>query len=111
MQENKFQTLIILAIHAVMGYVSIQSPLFCMIWGVAILVIGLYVILKNNNANNEAALYAAYWVGMEILLRMNKGSLTYESGKYGVIILLVVGLMAEDRPFRFPRQFLVFFLR
>ncbi|MCG8320608.1 MAG: O-antigen ligase family protein [Cytophagales bacterium] len=110
MQENKFQTLIILAIHAVMGYVSIQSPLFCMIWGVATLVIGLYVILKNNNANNEAALYAAYWVGMEILLRMNKGSLTYESGKYGVIILLVVGLMAEDRPFRFPRQFLVFFL-
>ena len=109
-QENKFQTLIIMVLHAVMGYVSIQSSLFCMIWGISILAIGLYFILKNNNANNEAALFAAYWVGMEILLRMNKGSLTYESGKYGVIILLIVGLIAEDRPFRFPRQFLVFFL-
>ena len=110
MQENKFQTIGILLLHAVMGYASIQSSQFCMIWGVAILVIGLYVILKNNNANNEAAYYAAYWVGMEILLRMNKGSLTYESGKYGVILLLLVGIMAEDRSFRFPRQFLVFFL-
>ena len=110
MQENKFQILIIFALHAVMGYASIQSPLFCMIWGIASLVIGLYFILKNNNANNEAALFAAYWVSIEILLRMNKGSITYESGKYGVIILLVVGLLAEDRPFRFPRQFLVFFL-
>ena len=88
-QENKFQTLIIMVLHAVMGYVSIQSSLFCMIWGISILAVGLYFILKNNNANNEAALFAAYWVGMEILLRMNKGSLTYESGKYGVIILLI----------------------
>lgn len=110
MQDNRFQTLIIFVLHAVMGFVSIHSSMFCMIWGVAILFIGLYFILKNNNANNEAALYAAYWVGMEILLRMNKGSLTYESGKYGVIILLLAGIIAEDRPFRFPRQFLVFFL-
>ena len=110
MQDNRFQTLIIFVLHAVMGFVSIHSSMFCMIWGVAILFIGLYFILKNNNANNEAALYAAYWVGMEILLRMNKGSLTYESGKYGVIILLLAGIIAEDRPFRLPRQFLVFFL-
>ena len=110
MQDNRFQTLIIFVLHAVMGYVSIHSSMFCMIWGVAVLFIGLYFILKNNNANNEAALYAAYWVGMEILLRMNKGSLTYESGKYGVIILLLAGIIAEDRRFRFPRQFLVFFL-
>ena len=110
MQDNRFQTLIIFVLHAVMGFVSIHSSMFCMIWGVAILFIGLYFILKNNNANNEAALYAAYWVGMEILLRMNKGSLTYESGKYGVVILLLAGIIAEDRPFRFPRQFLVFFL-
>ena len=71
-QENKFQTLIIMVLHAVTGYVSIQSSLFCMIWGVSILAVGLYFILKNNNANNEAALFAAYWVGMEILLRMNE---------------------------------------
>ena len=99
-----------MALHGAMGYVSIHSSFFCMLWGIAVLATGLYFILKNNNANNEAALYAAYWVGIEILLRMNKGSLTYESGKYGVIVLLVAGILAEDRPFRFPRQFLVFFL-
>ena len=110
MNEEKSHIIAIIALHAVMGYLSIQSSLFCMVWGVAVMIVGLYFILKNNNANNEAAFFAAYWVGIEILLRMNRGSLTYESGKYGVIILLIAGLMAEERPFRFPRQFLIFFL-
>lgn len=97
-------------IHAAMGYVSIHSREFAMFWGVAVLVVGIYQIIKNNNANNEAAYYAAYWVSLEILLRMNEGGLTYEAGKYGVIVLLVVGLMAEQRPFKIPRQFLILFL-
>jgi len=79
-------------------------------WGIAVLIIGMYKTLANNNANNEAALYTAYWVGIEILLRMNHGSLTYESGKYGVIVLLIIGLFSEERPFKLPRHFLVYFL-
>ncbi len=110
MLENKFRTIFIILLHAVMGYVAIYSKQVSMGWGVIVLVVGLYQIIKNNNANNEAAYYAAYWVALEILLRMTKGSLTYEAGKYGVIVILIVGLLAEERPYTLPRHFLVLFL-
>lgn len=81
-----------------------------MIWGITVFFVGAYQILKNNNANNEAGKFAAYWMGLEIVLRITRGNLTYESGKYGVVILLIIGLLAEDKPFRIARQFLLYFL-
>ncbi len=110
MLEKPFRITILLALHAVLGFFSTVSPMFATAWGALFLVGALYTIIKNANENNEAAYFAAYWVGIEIVMRMTHASLPYEAGKYGVIVFLLAGLYVEDKPFHFPRQFLVFML-
>ncbi|CAN5522389.1 O-antigen ligase family protein [soil metagenome] len=110
MNINTKNNLYLFGIHAVLSYISIYSPYIGMAWGVAIVAIGIYKTLKTRNQNNEAALFAAYFMSLEVVLRINKGSLSYEMGKYGVIILLLTGLFFEKRPHFLPRQFLTFII-
>ncbi|MDN5205381.1 O-antigen ligase family protein [Fulvivirgaceae bacterium BMA10] len=110
MFEKQAHNIFFFIAHAVLAYLSVQSSTVGLVWGTAILGIGVIHIIRSGNENNEAAYYAAYWMGLEIVLRMNGGSLSYESGKYGIIIFLLCGLIFEHRAFRLPRKFLLFFL-
>lgn len=107
---NSKKNIYLFGIHAVVTFLSVYSTLVGMAWGTFILLFGVYHIMKNRNENNEAALYAAYFMALEVVLRVNKGSLSYEMGKYGVIILLLTGLFFQRKPHFIPRQFIVFLL-
>jgi len=50
-----------------------------------------YVILKDNK-NNEALMAAAYIAGAEVFYRMNGAMAFYETGKYSVILFLLIGM-------------------
>lgn len=50
-----------------------------------------YVILKENK-NNEALMAAAYIAGAEVFYRMNGAMAFYETGKYAVILFLLIGM-------------------
>ena len=69
-----------------------------------ILAFWLFYVLQKRNRNNEALMAAAYMAGAEVFFRMNGGMIFYETGKYSVILLLVIGLFfkgssAKTTPF------------
>ncbi len=80
----------LLIFHVILGFLTTISPL-AKLYGVLIIGIPMYYIIKNKNVNDEALLFSAYLVGAEVLLRMSNGSILYESGKYGMIMFLGVG--------------------
>jgi len=51
-----------------------------------------FTIIQNENRNNEALMAAAYIAGAEVYFRMTDGMFFYETGKYAVIIFIVIGL-------------------
>ena len=86
------------------------APISTYYWGIAVLVVGSLDTLLSNNANNRAAKWAAYYVGMEVLLRMTGSNIFWEAGKYGTIILLLVGLLSERLTRPWPKKYFFFFL-
>ncbi len=51
-----------------------------------------FLIIQNENRNNEALMAAAYIAGAEVFFRATGGMVFYETGKYMVIIFLVIGM-------------------
>jgi len=51
-----------------------------------------FLIIQNENRNNEALMAAAYISGAEVFFRSTDGMVFYETGKYMVIIFLVIGM-------------------
>jgi len=51
-----------------------------------------FLIVSKSNKNDEALLAAAYVTGAELFFRMTGGAIFYESGKYLVIVYLMLGL-------------------
>ncbi len=79
-------------------------------YSVIILLVGLYKIMSNKNADGSAHYFAAYVVGIEVLFRMNSGGFGYEYGKYAVMFLLTVGFLVESKNKKLPYIFLFFLL-
>ncbi len=52
----------------------------------------LFIVLQNKNKNNEALMGAAYIAGAEVFFRMTEAAPFYETGKYSVILFLVIGM-------------------
>jgi hypothetical protein len=62
------------------------------IYGYAILIGGIYYVIKNQNRQNEALVAAAYVVGSEVFLRMTGGNPLYEISKYAVMVFIFIGM-------------------
>lgn len=78
-------------------------------WSLGALGLGILDIMLNNNMNDRAAKWAAYYVGMEVLLRMTGGNIVWEAGKYGAALLLIVGLLSEKLVRPWPRKYVLYF--
>ncbi|WP_081483400.1 O-antigen ligase family protein [Gillisia marina] len=52
----------------------------------------IFYIILNENKNNEALMAAAYIAGAEVFYRMNGAMVFYETGKYSVILFLLIGM-------------------
>ncbi|MCX7745013.1 MAG: O-antigen ligase family protein [Flavobacteriales bacterium] len=90
-------------IHVLLGFFIAQQPSLSFEVGLAIIFFALGHILLTGNAENQAALWASYIVGIEILLRMTGGYLVWEAGKYSVSIILLTGMLVQRNPIRWPR--------
>lgn len=91
------------------GYVISIFPEISFYWGLVALVIGGFDIALNANTNNRAAKWAAYWVGLEIILRMTGGNIVWEAGKYGAMLFLIIGLLSENIVRPWPKRYFVYF--
>lgn len=90
----KYPTLVV-AVHGLLGILFAQAPGLTFYWGTGVLLFGLTDIVLTGNRGNRAALYAGYFVGAEVCLRMTNGYIFWEAGKYGVVLLLITGLISE----------------
>ncbi len=82
----------LLLIHfglAFLIYVYRPASTFIMLGALAYF---LFITLQNENRNNEALMGAAYIAGAEVFFRMTGGMVFYETGKYSVIIFLLIGM-------------------
>ncbi len=52
----------------------------------------LFITIQNENRNNEALMAAAYIAGAEVFWRMTGALVFYETGKYAVILFLLIGM-------------------
>ncbi|WP_198012048.1 O-antigen ligase family protein [Gillisia sp. CAL575] len=52
----------------------------------------IFYVILNENKNNEALMAAAYIAGAEVFYRMNGAMAFYETGKYSVILFLLIGM-------------------
>lgn len=100
MQSSHRSYLLILLIHLAIGIGIFTFRPLSKIYFVAIIAIGLYRILKSSKDNRVFMVLSstAYLVGAEVFLRMTGGNIGYESGKYVVMIFMVLGLLI-DRQF------------
>lgn len=90
----KTRSLILIGIHVALGYVISMNKEVSFYIALLILTIGPVDILFSRNKGGRAGLWAAYFVGIEVLLRMTSTAVFWEIGKYGVILLLVTGLVS-----------------
>ncbi len=81
-------------VHILLGYGSSLlrgSTILKIVW---LLIIGFFIlnIIFKSNRNEEAFLFAAYISGAEVFIRMSKAMILYETGKYSVILFLMIGI-------------------
>lgn len=82
-------------IHLILGFAVFIVPFLAKLYAFLIIVVGIIILLKSRNTNNEALFLAAYLVGAEVLLRMKDGVPLYEFGKYGVMLFLLIGMIYQ----------------
>ena len=83
-----------IAVHILLGYGSSLlrgSNILKILW---VLIIGFFIIniIFKNNRNEEAFLFASYISAAEVFIRMSKAMILYETGKYSVILFLLLGI-------------------
>ena len=86
-------------IHFFLGIFVSSNESISTYWGLLILIYGLLHIIRYRNKFDEASIFAAYIVGLEVLLRTVGASLLWEFGKYATILLLVTGMIVDNLKF------------
>ncbi|MEO2070486.1 MAG: O-antigen ligase family protein [Zunongwangia sp.] len=90
--QNRKQYFQLLLLHIAMAFaIYIFRPISFILTN-GILLSWLIYILQKKNKNNEALMAAAYVAGSEVYFRMTDGMIFYETGKYMIIIFLLVGM-------------------
>lgn len=78
--------------HIIIGILIYLLPIISKIYAICIIFFGIRYIIKQKNTNNEALYVAAYIVGAEVLLRMTEGNFFEQYAKYGVVLMLLIGM-------------------
>ena len=90
--QNRKQYFQLLFLHIAMAFgIYLFRPISFLLAN-GILLFWLIYILQKKNKNNEALMAAAYVAGSEVYFRMTDGMIFYETGKYMIIIFLLVGM-------------------
>lgn len=89
--KNLTYTSLIL-VHIVIGFLIYIFAKFAVVYGIAILSIGLLLLLKTQNDKNQVLYICGYVIGSEVLLRMTNGFLLYEIAKYSLVFFTLLSI-------------------
>ena len=81
-----------LLLHFGYGFLIYLMPSLSKLILLGIMGTFLFVILDRKNTGNEALMAAAYIAGGEVFFRQTGALFFYETGKYAVIIFLLIGM-------------------
>lgn len=81
-----------LILHFGYGFLIYLFPSLAKIILMGIIASFLFIIIDRKNRGNEALMAAAYIAGGEVFFRQTSAVIFYETGKYAVIIFLVIGM-------------------
>ena len=84
---------------------TVFRPAMILYFGIVV-VYFLYRIFVLPNKQKEVLLAASYMVGAEVFFRMTKAYFLYETGKYMVILFLVIGMFYQG----FKRSSFTYFI-
>lgn len=91
-RKYRFNYVELLLIHIGMAFaIYLYRPASSLIL-LGVLVYFTYLIITSENRNNEALMGAAYIAGAEVFFRQTGGVVFYETGKYMVIVFLLIGM-------------------
>lgn len=91
-QVNNQFYLKMLILHFGYGFLIYLFPFLAKIILFGIIASFLFIIIDRKNRGNEALMAAAYLAGGEVFFRQTSAVIFYETGKYAVIIFLVIGM-------------------
>ncbi len=89
---RKITYLQLLALHVAIALGVYLFPVLSKFIYVCTLLFFFFLIINRGNRNDECLIAAAYITGAELFFRMTGGAFFYESGKYMVIVFLLIGL-------------------
>ncbi|MEG9328937.1 O-antigen ligase family protein [Salinimicrobium catena] len=89
---TQYQYFRLLLIHLAMGMFIYVIPGSSKLILHGIWLYLLFLIIIRRNRNNEALMAAAYISGGEVFFRMTDSLIFYETGKYSVILFLLIGM-------------------
>ncbi|MCV9927474.1 O-antigen ligase family protein [Flavobacterium sp. LS1R49] len=93
MKNTKLSYSFLLLIHAVIALAVFAVPFLSKIYALIIPIVGLFIVYRTKNENNEVLLVSAYLVGVEVLLRMTGGNLNNEYIKLSVASFMLIGMI------------------
>ena len=93
MKSETLQYLKFVIINILIGLAIFLVPPISKVYAISIILVGFRYVILRKNANNEALYVAAYIVGAEVFLRMTQGNFFEQYAKYGVIGILMVGML------------------
>lgn len=82
----------LLLLHFVIAFLIYSNEGFALYYSIGAIGYFLFITIQNENRNNEALMAAAYIAGAEVYWRMTGALIFYETGKYGVILFLLIGM-------------------
>ncbi|MBF0430917.1 MAG: O-antigen ligase family protein [Fibrobacteria bacterium] len=106
---NKQSLFFWVGIHIVLGLFIQKDSNFSTIWAYLALAYGIHAI-QFKKKQNLAHFFAAYMVGLELILRMTRANIFWEYGKYSTILLLLMGLKTNPFNLRFNKSIFAYFL-
>ena len=99
--------LLLIIIHILFGYLATFS-FFPKIFGFLSFIVPVIFLFYKKNYNEEALIFASYVVGAEVFLRMTNSYFLYETGKYSVILFLILGFFLGKFNQKLGIQFLFY---
>lgn len=93
---NAKTEIILVVVHLLIGVLVYAIPPLSTLYEFLIIGVSLFLVIKNENRNEEVLIAAAYIAGSDVFLRMTGGILSSEMHKYMIIILMVVGLFLKN---------------
>ncbi len=96
MKKKSLSYTFLVLIHIIIGLVIFILPFLSKIYALVIPIVGLSIVIRNQNQNNEVIYVAAYLVGVEVFLRMTGGNFNNEYIKFLVIFFMIIGMFYSN---------------